>query len=419
MNQKKLYRPAALAARRANWLGDIVLIRPLTFTVLSWGAAALAGLVVVFLCCGSYTKRSTVAGQLIPDAGVVKIYATQAAVVVQKHVVEGQAVKAGDVLFVLSSERQDSAQGFIQAAISAQVELRRQSLREEREKTHALQGDERQALVRKIEGLRAELSKLDSQAEGQASRVKLAEENAARYQGLLAQNYVSREQSQQKLEELLDQRNRLQGMERDHISVGRELAAQQDDLSTLALRQQNQLAQIDRGIASAGQELTESEAKRRLVVTAPEAGTATAVAAEVGQAVDSGRPLLSVVPAGATLQARLYAPSRAIGFIKPGDAVLLRYQAYPYQKFGHAKGVVLSVSRTAVASGELTAIGNAPAAGEPQYGVTVALAAQTVRAYGKTQALQPGMLLDADILQETRHLYEWVLEPLYSLTGKL
>jgi membrane fusion protein len=29
------------------------------------------------------------------------------------------------------------------------------------------------------------------------------------------------------------------------------------------------------------------------------------------------------------------------------------------------------------------------------------------------------MLLDADILQEKRRLYEWVLEPLYTLSGKL
>ncbi len=29
------------------------------------------------------------------------------------------------------------------------------------------------------------------------------------------------------------------------------------------------------------------------------------------------------------------------------------------------------------------------------------------------------MTLQADILQERRRLYEWVLEPLYSMTGKL
>jgi membrane fusion protein len=56
---------------------------------------------------------------------------------------------------------------------------------------------------------------------------------------------------------------------------------------------------------------------------------------------------------------------------------------------------------------------------EPLYRITVQLSAQTVTAYGMSRALQAGMLVDADVLQEKRHLYEWVLEPLYSLTGKL
>ncbi len=342
----------------------------------------------------------------------------------RKHAAEGQTVKQGDVLYVLSSDRQSNAEGSIQAAISSQVETRQQSLRIELDKTRQLQRDERDALIKKIAGLQAESSKLDNQIEVQKNRVKLAEESVIRYQGLLSQDYISKEQLQQKQEDLLDQRSRLQSIERDRISVGRELTTQQNDLNALSFKQQNQLAQIDRSITSTRQELTESEAKRQIVITAPESGVATAVAAEVGQAADVSKPLVSIVPTGASLQAQLYAPSKAIGFIKPGDIVLLRYQAYPYQKFGHAKGKVVSVSKTALPSNELSSIGNlsssaANGSNEPLYRITVNLDAQSVNAYGKAQALQAGMLLDADVLQETRRLYEWVLEPLYSLTGKL
>jgi membrane fusion protein len=62
---------------------------------------------------------------------------------------------------------------------------------------------------------------------------------------------------------------------------------------------------------------------------------------------------------------------------------------------------------------------NPAAGGEPMYRVTVDLAAQAIPVYGKPQPLQAGMQLDADLLQDTRPLYEWVLDPLYSLTGKL
>jgi len=398
-----------------------VLVRPISFTFLTAFAVIVASIVVSFGIWGTYTKRSTIPGQLIPNTGLLKVYPTQPGIVMQKLVTEGQEVKQGDTLFVLSSERHSSTQGDVQAAISNQVELRQRSLRDERDKTHLVQNEERMALQSKIAGLETELEKLESGIEGQRTHVKLAEDSVLRYEGLLKQDYVPLEQTQQKREELLDQRARLQGLEREHISVARELSAQQAALASLGLKQQNQLAEIDRNIGSTSQEFTESEAKRRLVVTASESGTVTAIAAELGQSVDANHPLASIVPHGATMLAQLYAPSRAIGFVKPGDQVLLRYQAYPYQKFGHAKGVVESVSRTALPSNELNGFGNTNGnnTSEPLYRVTVNLASQTITAYGKPQSLQAGMLLDADVLQDKRHLYEWVLEPLYSLTGKL
>lgn len=416
-----LFREQALASQQPKWMGEIVLIRPISFTFLTLFAVALAGIVCAFLIWGSYTKRSTVVGQLTPDTGLLKIYVPQPGIVLEKHVAEGQAVESGDILYVLSSERHSSRIGDTQAAISNQVELRQASLRDEMQKTRSLQQEERGGLIKKIDALKNELAQLASQIEGQHARVKLSEETVARYQGLLDQDYISKEQLQLKQEELLDQKARLQSLERDRISIGRELSAQQTELAGLSLKHQNQIAQIERLLSSTGQELTESEAKRRLVITATQAGIATAVIAEVGQSVDGNRPLVSIVPTGASLRADLYAPSRAIGFVKPGDKVLIRYQAYPYQKFGHQQGEVETVAKTALPTNELNGLNPAQSnnGGEPLYRVSVKLAAQSVNAYGKPQALQAGMLLDADVLQEQRRLYEWVLEPLYSLTGKL
>jgi hypothetical protein len=96
----------------------------------------------------------------------------------------------------------------------------------------------------------------------------------------------------------------------------------------------------------------------------------------VGQAVDGTRALLNLVPADAKLEARLYAPSRTVGFVRPGDTVLLRYQSFPFQKFGQPEGVVTSVSNNAVTSTELAGfqIPDVPP-GEPVYAIVVRLKA--------------------------------------------
>lgn len=423
MAEQPLFRAAALGAHKTKWFGEIVLIRPFSYRVLTAVAAFLALVVILFMFWGSYTKRSTVVGQLLPDSGLVKVYVPQLGVVQEKRIVEGQHVNKGDVLYVLSSERHSGVLGSIQAAISQQVTSRRDSLRGEVDKTRSLQQEERESSVKRIEGIETELRKLDTLIEGQRTRVELSKDTVARYQGLLDQDYISREQLQQRQEELLDQRSRLQGMERERIGVARELALRKNELAGMGYKHQNQLAQLQRGISAVDQELAESEAKRQIYITAPESGVVTAVVAEVGQAVDGSRPLVSIVPVGARLQAHLYAPSRAVGFIRLGDPVLLRYQAFPYQKFGHAKGKVIAVAKTSLPANEISSLGGSGGGqgqqSEPVYRITVELESQSVLAYGKPQPLQAGMLLEADVLQDTRRLYEWVLEPLYSLTGKL
>ena len=414
-----LFRREALQAKQTPWLGEIVLLRPLSFSLLTGFAAIRAALIVAFLITGTYTQRKTVSGQLVPYAGVIKVYPPQPGVVLQKKVAEGQSVAQGDVLYVLSSERQSRTLGDTQAAISRHVEYRQHSLREEIDKTQRLYQEERGALTKKIADFDAELAKLNGQIQEQQRRAGLAKEAVTRYQGLLAQDYISKEQLQQRQAEWLDQRARLKTLERERIAVARERTAVQKEAESLQLTYPNRIAAIERALSQTAQELTESEAKRQWVITAPESGHTTAVIAEVGQALDGSKPLVSIIPAGAQLQARLYAPSRAVGFIQPGDTVMPRYAAFPYQKFGQHRGVVVAVAKTALPSTELADTNAEFNTTEPVYGIAVTLPAQTIQAYGTPQSLQAGMLLEADILQDTRRLYEWVLEPLYSLTGKL
>lgn len=412
-----LFRQEAIDAQQTKWLGDIILIRPISFLFLTYLAIALAGAIVILFICGSYTKRITLNGQLLPQAGLLKVFAPQPCIVLEKNITEGQAVNSGDVLYILSASQYINF-GEVQSIISDQIKSRQQSLVAEINQTQHLQRVNREELAKKIKSLKNERAKLESELNIQHEHITLAERTVLRYQGLLAQAYISREQLQQKQEELLDQKARSKSKERDLIGVIREIDAQAAEIANLSGKDKNQLAPLERTLASLTQELTESEAKRRIYIVAPRAGTTTMIQAEVGQVVDAHKPLISIVPSGPILQAELLAPSRSVGFVRPGDRVMLRYQAYAYQKFGHYDGTVESVSKTALPNSELP-----PASGgsnsEPLYRITVKLAQQQVTTYGYRQQLQSGMLVDADVLSEKRRLYEWVLEPLYSLTGKL
>lgn len=415
----RLFRTEALDHQRTHVLGTIVLTPRLSTFWLSAATAALAVAVILFLLLGSHTRRVTVSGQLLPAAGLMRVHTPQAGVVLDKRVADGQVVKKGDVLYVLSSDRQGDGARELQADIARQVGERKSSLEQEIQRSQRLQADELVGLQRRADALRGEAQAIAAQIEQQKTRLQIAEDTRRRYQGLADQDFIAREELMQKEIDLTEQRSRLRGLERDALGVQRELAATQQELGNAQLRNTGQLAQLQREVSSTEQQLTEVEGRRRVLITAPEAGRATLVTAEVGQSVDGNQPLLTLVPASGELQARLYAPSSSIGFVQPGDVVLLRYQAFPYQKFGQHEGVVDTVSTSAVSPAELA---NLPVAelppGEPVFAIQVRLRSTAVMANGQARPLQAGMRLEADILQERRKLYEWMLEPLYSVTRR-
>ena len=439
MGESPLFRPEALAAKRGEWFGRVILVRPFSFAFLTAFAVLCAGAILVFLFYGEYTKRAQVTGLLVPDRGLIKVMAQQPGVVVERRVKEGQSVKEGDVLYVLSSERltgglapsRDGSQVGVgaNAAILETVRARQESLKDEHTQQARLAAQQHEQLTRRILDLRAEVAQLDNEIATQAARVASSHSQYQRHKNLAERHFLSELALQQKQDELLDQQGRHQALQRNRLTLARELTSAQNELAQLPARSKREQAQIARLVSELEHTGVATEAQRRILITAPQDGTVTAILAEPGQTATS-QPLLTLLPANTRLEAQLYVPSRAAGFIEPGQKVLIRYAAFPYQKFGQYEGTVVGVSRTALSPQEIPAqlASAAPPGGVPQglpfvgeglYRIQVALASQAATAYGKPQPLAAGMALEADVLHDTRSLIEWVLEPLYSLKGKV
>ena len=96
--------------------------------------------------------------------------------------------------------------------------------------------------------------------------------------------------------------------------------------------------------------------------------------------------------------------------------MVLRYDAFPFQRFGQYQGRVTRVGRTVWSAGER--VGTLPVR-EPVYRIEVALDHQTVRSGAQEFPLRPGMLVNADILLEKRTVFEWVFEPVLALRERL
>jgi len=421
-----LFRREAIENQQRQWLGSIQLVRPVSLSVLVIFVLLCTALVALYLGLGEYTRKARIVGFLMPDSGIVRLVPTQASTVLERRANEGQHVRQGDVLFVLSVDLATST-GDTQAAVKQSLVARARSLQEATQDRARLLEQQQQALDRRLDDMRRELGQMAAEADLQRQRLSLAQAQQARLEALRADNFVSSAQVQSKTEDVLTVRAQLQSLERQQAAQTREIATVEAERRELPVQARVQQGEIDRDLAAIAQQNAESDSRHRIVIRAPQDGVLTAVIAEPGQSVGPGVALASLVPAHAQLQAQLFAPSNAVGFLRPDQPVLLRYEAYPYQKFGHQGGHVLQVSRTPLQTSEManlplpgslagTTLG---ASGEPLYRITVALDQQSVQAYGRAQPLVAGMQLEADVMLDRRRLIEWVIEPLLSVAGRV
>jgi membrane fusion protein len=401
--------------------GTVILASYVSHRVLTAFFALIAVSIIIFFILFDTARKVEISGVLLPSAGLIRVKPGQAGIVTQVRVKEGQKVNAGEVLFVLSNERNTGARQSAESTISGLLRNRRDSFREELSQASQQSRQRMAASQKRAAALLEEGARLNSQIVLQRSRVGLMTQAFQRFKDLHAKNYISASQMEEKEGELLDQRQRLAELERLKSVNERDHASAEADYRDLQYQAQRDEAALKRDALAIQQDLAESEARREIRVIAPTAGTVTAVAVEVGKPVAADSTLTSVLPAGSELEAEIYAPSRAVGFVKPEMKVLLRYQAYPYQKFGQYEAVVLEVAGTSMLTQELTLSGAAVSASqtsEPLYRIRLKLKQQSVLVYGKRVGLKPGMLLDASIILEHRRLYEWVLEPLFSISGR-
>ncbi|HZH51142.1 MAG TPA: HlyD family efflux transporter periplasmic adaptor subunit [Microvirga sp.] len=411
-----------MVEHQSQWLGTVLLEPRITHWMFAFLALLATAAVLGLLFLTSYTRKARINGWLVPQQGVVRVFTPQGGVITQIHVKEGMEVRRGTPLLAVSTEMQSRTVGGTRQEVVDRLTKRRNSMIEEKTVQERLFAQQTADLTRRIKAIEDELRYLALEMDLQRSRLKLSEKVAERMRAMRKRDIVPEPRVEEAERERIEEAAKLQSLERTQAALQREHLQMQASLSEIPLRRLTQLAEIERNVAALEQELAEAEERREIVILAPQDGTVTGMQIEQGGNAQPSAPLMSIVPTGATLQAQLFSPSRAVGFLREGQRVLLRYEAFPYQKFGFHEGVVVSISRSAVSPTEmnqqLAGLTALYGANEPVYRVTVDLAQQSVTAYGEAKPLQPGMQLEADVLLEKRRLVEWMLEPLFSISGK-
>ncbi|KIC84825.1 MULTISPECIES: HlyD family secretion protein [Pantoea] len=412
-----LFRKESLDAKKSKVLGSVALYCPPYRWLVITLVCLLVAVLVAFCIFGSYTKRETAQGVLVPESGMMTITAMSAGTVVSLPVHEGDSLEKGTHIATVSSEI-STRYGKTREAIASQLDLQKEGLNNQLFNLEQLNIETLKSLQEKVSLLGQQSVELDTIYRQRTQQIQLSNTQLNKMNAMRKEGYASNTQVEQQQNDLLDARVRLQDVARQRIDVRQQLAQAQQQLREQPITYYQQKNDLQQKLSELTQSMMENESRRSVELRAPEKGTVSAVLVKQGQVVTAGQTLAMVLPENARLQARIMLSSRAIGFIRPGQRVVLRYQSFPWQKFGQQYGTVLEISKSALSPQEIVTITGDSQVKESMYQVKVTLDKQTAQAYGKQSTLRPGSGLDADFIVDKRHIYEWVLEPLNAL-GKM
>ena len=414
MLRTELFRPEALEFHRNNrqW-GRVAALQPLSSKVFTWLIAAAVALVITFVVLGQYARKETVIGFLTPTSGTAKIFVPQQPGTIAKvHVKEGQLVQQGQPLLTVETSQvaingQDVNATVLATLLSQKDLLDKQIAREQDRST-----SEHERLTAVIGGLETEIKRLQSEITTQIERIRISERLVAATTELHAKGDMTDIEFSRRQLDALEQHQNLD-------ALGQQLAARQNNLiearsnlQQLPVATAEKIQNLRTELSDAEQRIAQFNGRRAYVLRAPTAGRVSTLQATVGQFADPKSLQMEIVPADSALEAELFVPTRAIGFVRPGQEVRILYEAFPYQQFGAYRGRVTDVSETILTGNDAS---GPVALKEPAYRVTTALDRQDIDAYGKKIPLQDDMLLRADIILEKRSLMRWLLDPLLSV----
>ena len=409
-----LFRAQAIEGLRSRHGRPVAL-----FGIGSWSLVAFMivvfAAILIFLFTSTFARKETVEGFLQPETGSATINFARPGRVTDIYVREGQVVAKGQRLMKISLDTalEDETLGSRLARASD-----RQAAELASELTAAGSSGiaERAETQSRIAGARTQIAHLAETVTLQKRRLVLGQETLSGLFKLRDRGFVSEMRVRDKQAEVIGIEQAIADTQRQIDQTRSEVQTLQATASQAHANSARLTAQLRANQAQLDQQRAQSDAERDVVLVAPYAGRLVTVRATVGSMLESGAPLATVLPKDAKLEAVLWVPSRAIGFVTAGDDVRLMFDAFPFQRFGTGQGVVKSISSVPVDAKDVPFEGLAREGS--LYRVKVVLGSQAVRAYGKAWSLSPGSRLRADLILDRQTLLDWVLDPLQAFRNR-
>lgn len=398
-----------------NFFGDVILIRPLSFSVYTALLVVFVISLGLFLFFGQYASKKTVQGVVNPQSGLVKVYAPQRGIVVSRKINEGDEVSKGEVIYFVTTERYLDGEKKVQALVAKEIEKSIVIIESQIEEQKNLTKLHKTNIQSQLKYIQKEIASIKREITLYKKRVLLYGEDAERLRKISKNKFAPQTEYIKSYQAYLNSQVELEQLKRNLNNSITGKFQRMTELKKLPIELEQNILSYEHSRSELRQRLAEIHGNQNYSIVAPASGRVTSLIYKEGETIKPDSPLLTILPRDVDLKAYLYVPTRAAGFLEKGQKVRIRFDAFPYQKFGLYGGIVEQISKNIIIPGEVILPIDVK---EPVYKVSIKLNKQTVTAFGREYYLQAGMLLQGDIIQHHSRIIDWVLEPLYSLRGQ-
>lgn len=376
----------------------------------------------------------TAPGKVVPSDHIKVIQPLEPGVVKAIHVRDGQKVKGGQILIEMDpTYSQADRDRLAKDAMEAKIEVQRLMAQSEfKNKISGLAAGGDPLIIRtqnlllqsrlaeynqRISSINHEIAKKKAEKAGVeagirklASALPLFEKRLAMKEELVKAAYVSELAVIDNKMEVSNQKNDLIVMQAklDECDSGIQ-AVLQSKMQTEAEFKSKTLAELTEArkkLETTSQELIKAERRKtQQTLVAPSDGIVQQLAVHtIGGVVTAAQPLLTVIPEGMKFEVEAQVLNKDIGFLKPGQDVVVKFDAFEYTKYGYLNGKLEWVGTDSIQDQKLGLI----------YPVRILVSGTELpsRIEGNRPTIGAGMTITADISVSKRKAYEFFLSPL-------
>lgn len=416
----KLYRKEAIEFKKNHWRGKALLLAGVPAWLINLLSFLFLLILISMLTFCSYTQRIDVPGEVITLPHSINVYAPQQGFVIKKHVETGDIVSKGSPLYELDVSR-NTVTGNVTDTMNAVISEKISNAEEIISKTLINKEETLEALDAQVKQYDSSLKETKVMLANAGTGLKKMKDNLSSYDTYLKQGLITKDQYNYQHSLYFQQQSTYQSLISQKMQLESQLTQLKSDVVTKAADFDNQMTIQKNQINDFKNQAVESNANGNVVIKATTEGKIESVAVTVGQMVDKGSSLAQIKPTGnVEYFLILWLPNNSIPFIKTGDTVNIRYDAFPSDKFGQFPGEVISISSVPASRQEMAEYTNVATGSNQQelalYKAIVKIKHKTFNYNGKTLELSNGLKAQAIVFLEERPLYMWMFTPLYKIT---